>query len=160
MSAKCEDSTVEKKLTVQRDGEVAASVGNAVKTKLIGHVSDAVFLVCFLRDDLHGSWLCILLGEGIAGFRQVSVQYLHQAMSIAVIMNRASFTGRPYEDQLLTMQDMHQLHALREQRAYCLLDGGRLTKLLLPLPSSTRLRVYPRLASPNAYLPHSMGLLS
>jgi hypothetical protein len=45
-------------------------------------------------------------------------------------------------------------------KAICIVEQRQLTKLLLPFPSSTRLRVYPRLASPWAYLDHSMGLLS
>lgn len=102
-------------LTVQGDGEVAASVGNAVQTKVIGHVSDTIFFICFLRDDGHRTWLCIFLGEGIAGFGEAPVQYLHQTMRVAVIMDGASFARRPYEDQL---QKTRQLHALQGHRAH------------------------------------------
>lgn len=99
---------------MQGDSEVVASVGYTVQAKFVGHVSDTVFFICLLRDDRHGSLFTTVFGKGVAGFSQITAQDLHQAMSIAVIMDGASFTRRPYKHQLYIPNTNRISHGLGE----------------------------------------------
>ena len=85
---------------MQGHSEVAAFVGDAVKSQLVGHIGHLVFLIYLLGDDLHGSLLFILFREREASLREVASQDLHQAVGIAVVVDRASLARRPDEYEL------------------------------------------------------------
>jgi len=82
-------------LTVERDGEVAALVGHAVQTELIGHVRDLVFFIRLFCDDLERAAGFSFLGELVASLGQVALENLHQAVGIAVVMDGTALAGRP-----------------------------------------------------------------
>lgn len=86
--------------TVQGDGEVAAPVGHTMETELVGHVGHFIFFICLFREHSHRSLLCILIRERIASLRQTTVQDLHQAVRLAVIVDGAALARRPNEHQL------------------------------------------------------------
>lgn len=85
---------------MQGYGEVAALVGDSVKSQLIGHIGHSIFLICLLRDDLHGSLFFVLLGKREASLGQITSQDLHQAMGVAVVVDRTSLTRGPDEYEL------------------------------------------------------------
>ena len=86
--------------TVEGDSEVAASVGHFVHAKVIGHIGDRALLVDLLRNDPHWLVLVPLCRELVPGLRQVSPEDLHQAMSVAVVVNGARLARRPDEHKL------------------------------------------------------------
>lgn len=83
--------------------------------------------------------------------------HLHHAMGACVIVDRTAFARRPHQHQLSSsaaiLLPLFFFPFFLSFLFYFpdfIVDIG-LTKLLFPFPSSTRLRVYPRLASPSAY---------
>jgi hypothetical protein len=71
------------------------------------------------------------------------VKDLHETVGIAMVVDGAALAGRPYEHELYdtTASDSALQGGARRQRGVVRLVVDRLTRLLLPLPSSTRLRV-------------------
>lgn len=86
--------------TVEGDSEVAAGVGHSVDSKVIGHVGNRILFVDLLRYDLHGLVLIFLAGVLVSSLRQVPSENLHQAMSVAVVVDGASLARRPDEHKL------------------------------------------------------------
>lgn len=82
-------------LTVQGYSKVAALVRDSVKSQLIGHVRHCILLVCLFRDDRHGSLLFVLSGKLEAGFGEVTSQDLHQAVSVAVVVDGTALSRGP-----------------------------------------------------------------
>ena len=76
-----------------------ALVPNTMHSKLVGHVRYCVLAVRPLRDHLHGL-LNIGLRKGISRLGQITLQYLHEAMSIAMVVDRTTLARRPYEHEL------------------------------------------------------------
>jgi hypothetical protein len=72
---------------VQRNSEVAAFICHAVKAKLVGHVCHLVLLILLPGYHLHWSLFPSRIRKTKSGFGQVPPQDLHEAMSIAVIMD-------------------------------------------------------------------------
>jgi len=88
---------------MKRDSEVATFVGHAMETEFVCHVRHLVLLVRLLGDDLH--W-AITLGNFwklVPSLREVAAQDLHEAMSIAMIMDRAALARGPDENELLRL---------------------------------------------------------
>lgn len=81
-------------------GKVGTLVGDAVKAKLVCHVCDLVLIVRLLRDDLHGAAGFTLGGKLIARLSEVALENLHEAVSIAVVVDWATFSRRPDEHEL------------------------------------------------------------
>ena len=85
---------------MEGDGEVVALVGNAVQAKLVGHVCHLIFLICLLGYDIHWTTGCPFFGKLIASLCQSALENFHEAVGIAVVVNRASLTRRPYKHEL------------------------------------------------------------
>lgn len=92
---------------------------------------------------------------------------LHNTVGVGVVMNSASLSRAPDQDKLFTpvstlITQRPREHQFISNHQSILTDGRlppwRLTRLHLPLPSSTRFLVYALPASPKAYRSHSLSL--
>lgn len=87
-------------LTMQGYSKVAALVGDSMKSQLISHICHCILLVCLFRDDRHWSLHFVLLGKVEAGFGEVTSQDLHQAVSVAVVVDGATLPRGPDKYEL------------------------------------------------------------
>lgn len=86
-------------IQMEGDSKVAALVGDPVQPKFVRHVCHLIFLIHRLRRHLHR--LFSLAGrEGIPSLGQVTTEDLHEAVGVAVVVDRASLAGRPHKDEL------------------------------------------------------------
>lgn len=85
---------------MQGHSEVAAFICHAVEAKLVGHIRHLVFLVRLLGGDLHRSFFPFRVRELEPSLGQVPPQNLHQAMGVAVVMDRAPLSRTPDKHQL------------------------------------------------------------
>lgn len=74
-----------------------------METKVVGHVRHLVLSVCLFGDDSHLSLGLVVVGEGIAGLSEISTQYLHEAVRVSVVVDRASFSWRPNKYELFRL---------------------------------------------------------
>lgn len=81
--------------------EAAALVGDAVDAQLIGHVCHIIFFMNSLRDHAH-RLLSLALGEIISRLSQIAVEDFHQAVGIAVVVDRAALARRPDKNELFS----------------------------------------------------------
>jgi hypothetical protein len=84
---------------VKGNGKVVAAVGHSVEAELIGHVRHLVLIHCLLPNHFHWT-LPVALGEGEPSLGQATLQNLHKAVGLAVVVDRAALAGTPYEDEL------------------------------------------------------------
>lgn len=121
---------------------------DAVQPKLIGHVGDLVLVEDLLLENCQGLRDVRLLRPGEPCLFQGAPEDFHDAMGIRMVVDRTLLVGTPDEEKLESCQTIARLPG----------SSVRLTRLLCALPLSTRLRVYARLLSPNAYIFHSDSL--
>lgn len=86
-------------LTVQGYGKVVALIHDPMDPEFVGHVRLVVFFMCFARYHFH-RLLSALFGEVISNLSQVSFQYLHQAVGVAVVVDGTALARRPHKDKL------------------------------------------------------------
>jgi hypothetical protein len=86
--------------TMKGDSEVAARVPDAMDAQVICHVRHLVLLIRLLRVDLHGFILAVFIWEVVSGLSQATPQDLHEAMSVAMVVDGAALAGTPHEHKL------------------------------------------------------------
>jgi hypothetical protein len=79
-----------------------------METKVVGHVRHLVLFICLLGDDSHLSLGLVVFGEGIAGLSEISAQYLHEAVCISVVVDRASLSRRPNKHELFRVLSIYR----------------------------------------------------
>jgi hypothetical protein len=85
--------------TVKGYGKVGALVPHTVDAELVGHVRNRVLAVRLFGHDLHRA-VGAGLGEGVSRLGHLALEDLHQAVGVAVVVDRAALAGGPYEYKL------------------------------------------------------------
>lgn len=84
---------------MQRDGDLGfAGVLDSMQTNLVGHVGHLLFGSNRLLDDLHGT-LDTLLGPLVESLDEISLEDLHDAMGVGVVMDARALSGVPHQQQ-------------------------------------------------------------
>lgn len=95
---------------MQRDSHLGATgVSDSVKTQFVGHVSNLLFGKSGLSDDLHGPVGAILVpllilvvalaGPVVESLAESSLENLHDAVSVSMVVNTRSLARVPHQKQ-------------------------------------------------------------
>lgn len=81
---------------MKRYRELLAVIADSVNAEFVGHIRYRVCLVVLLRYHSH-RLLASIVGHLVSNLSQVSLQDLHEAVSVAVVVDGTPLSRSPYK---------------------------------------------------------------